>query len=126
MVFVNIGLGFATFELLRALGFAFLHPFEPYKPASITWPESLAMESSPRWGLVELNPYDASDRTRRLLNGWGPEGLWDNTGFDAGFKEWELYLHWLVANRQNHVLWVLLLGGGLGRFLRRAMSVSAA
>ena len=106
---VNIGLGFATFELLRALGFAFWHPFEPYKPASITWPESLAMESSPRWPVRSfqihtMHPIELAD----FLNGWGPEGLWDNTGFDAGFKEWELYLHWLVANRQNHVLWVLL------------------
>ena len=51
-----------------------------------------------------MHPIELAD----FLNGWGPEGLWDNTGFDAGFKEWELYLHWLVANRQNHVLWVLL------------------
>ena len=122
---VNIGLGFATFELLRELGFAFWHPFEPYKPASLSWPETLALESSPRWPVRSfqihtMHPIELAD----FLNGWGPEGLWDSTGFDEGFKE-ELYLHWLVMNRQTTSCGSCY-GPRAGQTLPRAMSASGA
>ena len=50
-----------------------------------------------------MHPIEAHD----FLNGWGPEGLWDNTGFDAGLKSGNLPA---LARRESPkpVCWVLL------------------
>ena len=44
-----------------------------------------------------------------VLNGWGPGGPDDELGWRELLPEWELFLEWLVANRQNRAEWVLLM-----------------
>src|SRR5205085_1162937 len=44
-----------------------------------------------------------------VLNGFSGNGVeGDQTAWAAMLPEWDLFLEWLVANRQNSVEWVLL------------------
>lgn len=104
------GVAFGAYALLERLGQRFLHPLAP-SPAAGDPPvlPSLDVRESPRWRLRGLqlhtmHPTELAD----MLNGWGPGGPDDEAGFRATLDEWERFLEWMVANRQNHVHWVLL------------------
>jgi hypothetical protein len=109
---VNRGLLYGTYALLEELGFAFLHPLDPTEPGQLTLPPAgLLLRESPHWPqrgihLHTMHPIELTD----VLNGWGPGGPQDAAGWRGMLPEWETYCEWLIANRQNEVEWVLLMG----------------
>lgn len=108
----NLGLSFGAYALLEELGFAFLHPLQPVVPPSLEIPASLRLTRAPRWRirglqLHTMHPLELTD----LLNGWGPDGPEDEAGWRAMLPEWDVFLEWLVANGQNRVHWLPLIGG---------------
>lgn len=114
----NLGTGFGAYALLEALGYGFLHPLAPVRPERLP-DEAPNIERSerPAWAirglqLHTMHPLELTD----LLNGWGPAGPNDASGWEAGLPEWERYLAWMLANRQNRVHWVLLIGDSWADF----------
>ncbi len=106
----NRGTLYAAYAALEELGFAFLHPLAPVRPAALRRPaQPLRVAASPRWRVrgVHLHTMHPLELTE-LLNGWGPAGPSDQAGFDQGLAEWRRVCEWLLANRQNLVEWVLL------------------
>ncbi len=106
----NLGLSMAVYGALEALGFGFLHPLQPFRPLALRPPPLTLDETArPRWKKRELHLHTQHPlELTELLQGWGPAGPTDATGFDAQLPEWEAYCEWLVANRQNGVEWFLL------------------
>ena len=104
-----IGNGFAAYALLERLGFRFLHPLAPEAPPELLATEPFTVEEKPGLATrgVHLHTMHPIELTH-VLNGWGPGGPEDATGFAELTREWVLYLEWLLANRQNTVEWVLL------------------
>jgi hypothetical protein len=106
----NRGVSFGAYEVLQQIGFHFNHPFTPSAPRSLIRPLSdLKVVEKPRWpsrGLHvhTMHPIELS----HVLNGWGPNGPQDAAGFASELREWDLFLEWLLAHRQNQVQWVLL------------------
>lgn len=105
----SLGDGFATYALLEALGFDFLHPLAPTRPPALTWPDALDRTEAPYWRirglqLHTMHPLELTD----LLNGWGPGGPGDAEGWAAMLPEWDAFLEWSLANRQNRAHWILL------------------
>lgn len=105
----SLGDGFAAYALLESLGFDFLHPLAPTRPPELLWPDGLDRSESPYWPirglqLHTMHPLELTD----LLNGWGPGGPGDVEGWEAMLPEWDAFLEWMLANRQNRVHWVLL------------------
>ncbi|MFO0725787.1 MAG: hypothetical protein U1E65_18530 [Myxococcota bacterium] len=105
------GAAYGAYAALEALGFAFLHPLAPHRPQGLGAAPALDLESTPRWRirglqLHTMHPLELAD----LLNGWGPLGPDDEAGWRAMLPEWETFLEWMVANGQNHVHWLPLLG----------------
>ncbi|MGE0713545.1 MAG: hypothetical protein AB7N76_35725 [Planctomycetota bacterium] len=107
---VNRGALYGAYALFEELGFAFLHPLAPTIPTALSVPPArLELRERPRWPhrgihLHTMHPIELTD----LLNGWGPGGPQDLAGWQAMLPEWDLYLEWLLANRQNEVEWVIL------------------
>lgn len=106
----NIGAAFGAYALLEELGFAFLHPLAPLTPTTLPMaPAAVARSEHPYWPLRlwhihTQHPLELTD----LLNGFGPAGPADASGWEAMLPEWERLLEWLLANRQNRVEWALL------------------
>lgn len=105
----SLGDGFAAYALLQELGFDFLHPLAPTRPPTLTWPDALDRSESPYWRirglqLHTMHPLELTD----MLNGWGPGGPGDVEGWEATLPEWDAFLEWSLANRQNRAHWVLL------------------
>lgn len=105
----SLGDGYATYALLEVLGFDFLHPLAPTRPPTLSWPDALDRTESPYWGirglqLHTMHPLELTD----LLNGWGPGGPGDVEGWQAMLPEWDAFLEWSLANRQNRAHWILL------------------
>lgn len=105
----SLGDGFATYALLEQLGFDFLHPLAPTRPPELTWPDAIDRTEAPYWPirglqLHTMHPLELTD----LLNGWGPKGPDDAAGWEAMLPEWDSYLEWALANRQNRTHWLLL------------------
>lgn len=108
----GLGTGFAAYAALTELGFGFLHPLAALRPSGLptTWPTVERVESRHLrirgLQLHTMHPLELTD----LLNGWGPMGTADRAGWEAMLPEWDSYLEWMLAQRQNHVHWVLLHG----------------
>lgn len=115
----NRGVSFAAYEILQQLGFHFYHPFTPTAPGALVLPLNSAnagvinVKEKPRWPtrglhLHTMHPIELA----HVLNGWGPDGpannAKDTAGFEAELREWDLFLEWMIAHRQNQVEWVLL------------------
>jgi hypothetical protein len=106
----NIGTSYGAYALLEELGFAFLHPLAPTLPKKLSLPTgSLDRKESPKWPIRgthihTMHPLELTD----LLEGWGPNGPDDVAGWTAMLPDWDHYLEWALANRQNRVEWVLL------------------
>lgn len=109
---------YAAYAALEELGFAFLHPLDAIEPAEIAMPPAgLDHVEAPRWPerglqLHTMHPLELT----HVLQGWGPGGPGDENGWRALLPEWEAYLEWSVANRQNRVHWVLLGDESWGSF----------
>ena len=106
----NLGALFAAYAALEKLGFAFLHPLAPNIPEGL--PSKLPnidIAEAPHWRIrgLQLHTMHPLELTH-VLQGWGPNGTEDEAGFKNLLTEWELYLEWTLANRQNRVHWVLL------------------
>jgi len=106
----NRGALYGAYAALEALGYAFLHPLAPIKPAALTLPvKPLDVTRAPHWPrrglhIHTMHPIELTE----LLNGWGEQGTGDQAGFDKMLGEWRLFCEWMLANRQNMVEWVLL------------------
>ncbi|HEY8076528.1 MAG TPA: hypothetical protein VIF62_20530, partial [Labilithrix sp.] len=106
----NLGTAFAAYAMLEELGFAFLHPLAPVAPTKIALPShSIDIAESPAWRvrgmhLHSMHPLELTD----MLQGFGPNGTDDEAGWNARLPEWDRFLEWMLANRQNRVEWVLL------------------
>jgi hypothetical protein len=104
------GGNYGAYALLEKLGFRFLHPFAPLLPSPEALRKALAhagqLESreSPQFDFrgIHLHTQHPIELTN-LLTGWGTDAEWR-----ALLPEWERYLEWLVAKRQNHVEWMPL------------------
>jgi hypothetical protein len=114
----NLGTAYAAYAALEELGFGFLHPLAPTIPARFAVPaKPIHLAESPAWRvrgihLHTMHPLELTD----VLQGWGKLGPQDEAGWTAGLAEWDRYLEWLVANRQNRVEWVLLWAGHWSEF----------
>ncbi len=106
----NLGTAYAAYALLEELGFAFLHPLAPVVPAKLAVPsQSIDLSESPAWRvrgmhLHTMHPLELTD----TLQGFGPGGPDDESGWNSRLPEWDSFLEWMLANRQNRVEWVLL------------------
>jgi hypothetical protein len=106
----NLGTAFGSYALLEELGFAFLHPLAPTVPARFEPPRTaIDIRESPAWRvrgvhLHTMHPLELTD----LLEGFGPGGPDDEAGWKGRLPEWDRFLEWMLANRQNRVEWVLL------------------
>lgn len=105
----NLGAHHAAYLLLEALGFGFLHPLEPVRPATLQVPATLDRARAPRWSdrAIHLHTQHPLELTE-LLQGMGSGGATDEAGFNAMMPEWDRFLEWAVANGENEVEWFLL------------------
>ncbi len=105
----NLGAAYAAYAALEQLGFAFLHPLAPTSPLELTFPSSpVDAREKPRWPirawhLHTMHPLELTN----VLEAWGSNAPSDD-GFTAMLPEWDRFLEWALANRQNRVEWVLL------------------
>ncbi len=99
----------ASYALLEEFGFAFLHPLKPYHPQQLNFPAQLKKSESPHWPVraMHLHTQHPLELTN-LLNGWSLRDYKDRGAWMNLLPEWESYLEWCLANRQNHVAWYLL------------------
>lgn len=120
---VNTGLLYGTYALLERLGFRFNHPFHPTVPPQLNLPKPGEQQSeAPNWPQRALHQHTMHPlELTHVLNGWGPKGPGDQVGWEKLRGEWELYLEWLIANRQNEVEWVLLEKGPWQSFSRSTL-----
>ena len=104
-----IGDLYAAYALLEALGMRFLHPLQPTVTLQSVLPH-LDITEAPHWPIRtwHLHTQHPLELTH-VLNGWGPNGPEDEAGWQALLPEWERFLEWAVANRQNRVEWFLLM-----------------
>ncbi len=114
----HLGLGYGAYAILEELGFAFLHPLAPMRPEAL--PDTLPQidsATSPRWPIrgLQLHTMHPLELTE-MLQGWGPGGPDDLEGWQAMLPEWDAFLEWMLANRQNRVHWVLLRSESWGEF----------
>lgn len=106
----NLGLLFGIYAVLEDMGFRFLHPLRPSIPQEVRTPRATAPRvESPRWPTrgIHLHTMHPLELTH-LLNGWGPAGPEDAAGWEAMLPDWDTFLEWMLANRQNMVQWILL------------------
>ncbi len=107
---VNRGVLYGAYALLEKIGFAFLHPFEPFVPQALLPPSGeVNLIEKPYWPMrgIHIHTMHPIELTN-LLNGWGKSGPDDEDGWREMLQEWKLFLEWEIANRQNMVEWVPL------------------
>lgn len=114
----NIGNLYAAYALLEAMGWSFLHPLEPTPPQQPDWDFTLGtdghtglnLNEQPHWPIRAWHIHTQHPlELTHVLNGWGPNGPDDEAGWQSLLPEWERFLEWSVANRQNRVEWFLLM-----------------
>ena len=106
----NIGALYGSFALLEEMGFAFWHPLDQLIPPELpTTFAELSLREEPYWPIrgFQIHTMHPTDMAN-VLNGWGYTSKDDEEGFEAMRSDWDKVLLWMVANRQNHVHWVLL------------------
>ena len=107
----DIGNAFAAYAILEDLGIGFLHPLAPAIPKTAHIPEasSFVRREEPRWPVrgIQIHTMHPLELTN-LLQGWGETGPDDAAGFERMLPEWDRFLEWMLANRQNRMHWVLL------------------
>lgn len=87
---------FASYELLKQLGFVFLHPLEPLSPPSLVFPPALNITSTPRWPIRGTHYHTEHPlELTEVLNGFDST---DGTAWAGMLPQLELFLEWLVAN----------------------------
>ena len=102
----NIGLHFGAYQLLKELGFGFLHPLQQLIPRSLRLPaQPLDVVETPKWGARGWHYHTEHPlELTEFLNGMDSASeAWESM---AG--EFEQFAEWLIANRQNRLEWVLL------------------
>ena len=108
---------FAAYTLLEALGYRFLHPLEPSLIESEYRFKALNLQESPRWPIRAWHIHTQHPlELTHVLNGWGTNGPDDKAGWMALLGEWQLFLEWAIANKQNRVEWFLLRAESWGEF----------
>lgn len=109
---VNRGVSYGAYEVLQQIGFKFLHPYTPTVPKTLTLPainSSINVVEKPRWPTRAVHWHTMHPiELAHVLNGWGPNGPQDVQGFNSLLPEWDLFLEWMIAHRQNAIEWVLL------------------
>lgn len=103
------GLLFGVYAALEKLGYRFWNPLEAYIPPSVSLPPNQHLRESPTYAARGFTHHTMHPlELAHVLNGWGPGGAQDAAGWQGLLPEWESYLEWLIANRQNEIEWVLL------------------
>ncbi|MCG8669687.1 MAG: hypothetical protein MI867_09780 [Pseudomonadales bacterium] len=107
---INAGDLYAAYDLLERIGFSFLHPLEPTLPSSLDLELSEDVIEAPRWPIRawHLHTQHPLELTH-VLNGWGSAGPDDLESWQELLVEWERFLEWSIANKQNRVEWFLLM-----------------
>lgn len=126
---------YGAFAILESLGFGFLHPLEPLVPSVLDVAGARSAGSyvdKPAhrlrmWHYHTEHPLELTD----LLQGFNASesihvtsrGVGERQQPEAYFESWssmlpqlESFLAWLVANRQNHLEWVMLLDGSWSQY----------
>jgi hypothetical protein len=118
----NRGTLYGAYAALEEIGFGFLHPLAPTVPARIALPSATVdRKESPHWHVRGLHLHTQHPiELANVLNGWGDHGPGDAAGFAATLPEWDRFLEWMVANRQNRVDWSLLEAGSWKDFSESA------
>ena len=109
----SLGSAFAALRVLERLGFAFLHPLSPAAPAALNtsaFPDGLRETHSPAHRFRGFHVHTEHPlELVEVLQGA------DATLSDGSTVAWSTMLdgvkslfEWLVANRQNHIQWILL------------------
>lgn len=113
----KIGDLYAAYELLEALGWSFLHPLESTPPSQLDLSITLNIEEQPHWPIRAWHIHTQHPlELTHVLNGWGPGGPDDLAGWESLLPEWERFLEWSVANKQNRVEWFLLMAESWQQF----------
>lgn len=106
------GVSYGAYEVLQQIGFRFLHPYTPSIPKNLVLPAvttTINVVEKPRWPTRAIHWHTMHPiELAHVLNGWGPAGPQDAQGFNSLLPEWDLFLEWMIAHRQNAIEWVLL------------------
>lgn len=113
----SIGTYYGAYALLEAFGYNFLHPLEPTVPLELNINQTIMLRENPHWPIRAWHIHTQHPlELTHVLNGWGPKGPDDFAGWEALLTEWESFLEWSIANRQNRVEWVLLMAASWQEF----------
>ena len=106
VVYNNIGLHYGSYELLKQLGYGFLHPLETIIPSEYrVSSDGIDIVESPKW--VSRGWHYHTEHPLELtefLNGMDSDGEDWNDMIDEFFD----FSQWLIAQRQNRLEWILL------------------
>lgn len=105
----SIGSLYGAYDLLEQLGYRFLHPLEPHIPDAINVLQVEEKTESPHWPIRawHLHTQHPIELTH-VLNGWGEQGPNDKANWQQLTHEWQSFLEWAIANKQNRIAWFLL------------------
>jgi len=106
VVHANIGFHYGCYELLRQLGYAFLHPLQPIVPSPwINPPQQLNITQSPMWEIRTWHYHTEHPlEICEFLQGMNSS----DTPWEDMKNELALYGEWLIANRQNRLEFLVL------------------
>jgi len=103
----KLGSQYAAYEILRAFGFEFFHPKQPYLPASVSLPAGpidQVYEPDYRMRGIHIHTMHPLPYMFTFLD---VADLPDGVAMD-NLAECKRYVDWLVSNRQNYFQWALL------------------